>query len=157
MNSTKCFAFWKGGAQKMSKRNIIFICVAIAIVLVIAIVIYFVVINNKAADLNEAKIIIEKYDENSNVEKTIEITDKKQIKEIEEICDNPSLEQDEDSPYIAIRNDVKLDLGNNKFFMIQLELEEYCYYEDANSDTKLVIKMPEGLLEVVNKILEENS
>ena len=38
--------------------------------------------------------------------------------------------------------------------MIQLTLTEYCYYEDANSNTKLVIKMPEGLLEKVNNILQ---
>ena len=40
--------------------------------------------------------------------------------------------------------------------MIQLDLPEYCYYEDADSNTKLVIKMPEGLLEKVNQILEKN-
>ena len=40
--------------------------------------------------------------------------------------------------------------------MIQQDLNEYCYYEDANSNTKLVIKMPEGLLEKVNNILAEN-
>ena len=78
------------------------------------------------------------------------------MKEIKEICDNPSLEQDDTTPYLAIRNDVKLDLGNEKFFMIQLDLEEYCYYEDAASNTKLVIKMPEGLLEKVNEILLKN-
>ena len=40
--------------------------------------------------------------------------------------------------------------------MIQLGLDKYCYYEDANTDTQLVIKMPEGLLEKINDILAKN-
>jgi len=141
----------------MKKRTIIYIACGIAVALIIAFAIYFIINANKNGKVeNEQKIIIEKYDENFNVEKTIEITDKKQIKEINKICETPSLEQDDTTLYLAIRNDVKLDLGNNKFFMIQLDLEDYCYYEDANSNTKLVIKMPEGLLEIANKLLQEN-
>ena len=141
----------------MSKRNIIFICIAVAVVIVITFAVYFIVTgtkNNTTENLD--KITLIKYDENFNVEKTIEITNKKQMKEIKELCDNPSLEQDDNTLYRAIRNDLKLDLGNERFFMIQLDLEEYCYYEDASSNTKLVIKMPEGLLEKVNGILLKN-
>lgn len=138
----------------MSKRNIIFICIAVAVVIIIAFTVYFIVASTK--DSNTDKITLIKYDENFDVEKTIEITNKKQMKEIKELCDNPSLEQDDTTQYLAIRNDVKIDLGNEKFFMIQLDLEEYCYYEDVASNTKLVIKMPEGLLEKVNEILSEN-
>ena len=141
----------------MSKRNIIFICIAVAVIIVVAFAVYFIVkAVNKSEKPDEGKIIIEKYDENFDIEKTIEITNKKQIKQLKDICENPSLEQDEETPYIAIRNDVKVDLGNGKFLMIQLGLDEYCYYEDANTQTQLVIKMPEGLLEKVNEILSEN-
>ena len=141
----------------MKKRTIIYIACAVAIALIIAFVVFFVINANKTANLeSEQKIIIEKYDDNFEIEKTIEITDKNQIKEINKTCKNPSLEQDDTSPNLAIRNDIKLDLGNGIFFMIQEDLNEYCYYEDANSDIKLVIKMPEGLLEKVNNILAEN-
>lgn len=141
----------------MNKRTIIYIACALAIVLIIVFAIYFAVTSNKSENSNsEQKIIIEKYDENFEIEKAIEITDKKQIKEINKICESPSLEQDDTSAYLAIKNDVKLDLGNKKFFMLQLDLTEYCYYEDATSNTKLVIKMPEGLLEMVNEILKQN-
>lgn len=141
----------------MKKRTIIYIACAVAISLIIAFGVYFAINANKneKAD-NEQKIIIEKYDDNFDVEKTIEITDKNQAKEINKICKNLSLEQDDTSPYLAVRNDIKVDLGNGRFFMIQEDLNEYCYYEDANSNTKLVIKMPEGLLEKVNNILAEN-
>ncbi len=141
----------------MSKRNIIFICVAVAVIIVVAFAVYFIVkpVNDSKNSDNE-KIIIEKYDEDFNVEKTVEITNKKQIKQLKDICENPSLEQDDETPYLAIRNDVKIDLGNGKFLMIQLGLDKYCYYEDANTDTQLVIKMPEGLLEKVNDILAKN-
>ena len=139
----------------MSKKRMIYIFSIIAVVLIIAFVIYFIVTSNKSGSpKSDSKITITKYNENFEVEKEIEITDKKQIKEISKICENPSLEQDDTSPYLAIRNDVKVDLENGKFFMIQLTLTEYCYYEDANSNTKLVIKMPSGLLELVNNILQ---
>lgn len=139
----------------MKKKTIIYIVCAVAVSLIIAFAIYFIATANKGGNIEpDAKIIITKYDENFEVEKEVELTDKKQIKEINKICENPSLEQDDTSPYLAIRNDVKVDLGNGKFFMIQLTLTEYCYYEDANSNTKLVIKMPEGLLEKVNNILQ---
>ncbi|MBQ2917588.1 MAG: hypothetical protein IJE59_05480 [Clostridia bacterium] len=139
----------------MKKKTIIYIACAVAVALIIAFAIYFVITANKGGNSeSKEKIVITKYDENFEIEKEIEITNKKQIKEINKICDNPSLEQDDTSPYLGIKNDVKVDLGNGKFFMIQLTLKEYCYYEDANSNAKLVIKMPEGLLEKVNSILE---
>ncbi len=141
----------------MSKKNIIFICIAVAVIIVVAFAVYFIIKTvNESKTSDDEKIIIEKYDENFNIEKIIEITNKKQIKQLKDMCENPSLEQDDETPYLAIRNDVKIDLGNGKFLMIQLGLDKYCYYEDANTDTQLVIKMPEGLLEKINDILAKN-
>ena len=141
----------------MKKRTIIYIACGVAIALTIAFTVYFVINANKSEDKeNEQKIVITKYDDNFEIEKTVEITDKKQIKEMNNVYGNPSLEQDDTSPYLAIKNDIKIDFGNGKFFMIQEKLKEYCYYEDTNSNTKLVIKMPEGLLEKVNSVLGEN-
>lgn len=141
----------------MNKKTVVYIACAVVLVIAIALILYFTVFNKNISNTNEDqnKINIIIYDENFDVAKTIEITNKKQRKEIEKICDNPSLEQDEDSPYLAIKNDLKIDFDNGKFFMIQLNLPEYCYYEDANSDTKLVIKMPEGLLDKVNELISE--
>lgn len=141
----------------MNKKTVIYIACAVVLVIAIALILYFTVFNKNISNTNEDqnKINIIIYDENFDVAKTIEITNKKQRKEIEKICDNPSLEQDEDSPYLAIKNDLKIDFDNGRFFMIQLNLPEYCYYEDANSDTKLVIKMPEGLLDKVNELISE--
>ena len=139
----------------MNKKTIIYVACAVAIAIIIAFAIYFAITTNKSENTGvQQKIIITKYNSNFEVEKTVEITNKKQKKEINKICQNPSLEQDDTSPYLAIRNDIKIDLGNGKFIMIQEELNEYCYYEDANSNTKLVIKMPEGLLEKVNDVLK---
>lgn len=141
----------------MNKKTVIYIACAGVLAIAIALILYFTVFNKNISNTNEDqnKINIIIYDENFDVAKTIEITNKKQRKEIEKICDNPSLEQDEDSPYLAIKNDLKIDFDNGRFFMIQLNLPEYCYYEDANSDTKLVIKMPEGLLDKVNELISE--
>lgn len=139
----------------MSKRNIIFICVAVAVVIAIALIIYFVVANKSNNTSDDTKIIIEKY-ENSELAKTIEITDKKTMNELNTICNSISLEQDENTESLAIRNDVKLDLRNGKIFFIQLDLPDYCYMEDSSSNTKLVIKTPAGLLDSINSILNEN-
>jgi len=139
----------------MKRRTIIYIACGVAIALIIAFAVYFAIKSNKSGNTeSEHKIVITKYDDNFEIEKTVEIADKKQIKEINGICENPSLEQDDTSPYLAIRNDIKLVLGNGKFFMIQADLNEYCYYEDANSNVRLVIKMPQGLLDKVNDILK---
>lgn len=142
----------------MKKRTIIYIACAAAIALIIAFAVYFAINANKYGNTeNEQKVVITKYNDNFEVEKTVEITDKKQIKEISQICENPSLEQDDTSPYLAIKNDIKVDLGNGKFFMIQEDLNEYCYYEDANSNIRLVIKMPENLLGIINNVLPNTS
>ena len=139
----------------MNKKTIIYIACAIAIAVIIAFTICFIIMTKKTGSIeDQQKIVVTTYNDNFEEEKIIEITNKKQIKEINKICQNPSLEQDDTSPYLAIRNDIKIDLGNGKFIMIQEELSEYCYYEDANSNTKLVIKMPEELLEKVNDILK---
>lgn len=139
----------------MSKRNIIFICIAVAIVIVLALIIYFVVANQSNKENSERKIVLEKY-ENYELVKTIDITDKKTTNELTSICNNISLEQDENTKSLAIRNDVKLDLNNGTVLFIQLDLPEYCYMENNNSNEKLVIKMPNGLLDAVNEILNKN-
>lgn len=142
----------------MKKRTIIYIACAVAIALIIAFVVYFIINANKSRNTEgEQKIIITKYGDDFEIEKTVEITDKKEIKEFNKTYGNPSLEQDDTSPYLAIRNDIKVDLGNGKFFMIQEDFSEYCYYEDANLNTKLVIKMPKNLLDVINNILSNTT
>lgn len=134
----------------MDKKTIIYISCLVALIIIIIFSIYFIPLSNKTENLNP-KIVIEKYDENFEIEKTFQIIDKKQVNEIIKICETPSLEQDDTSQYLAIRNDVKIDLGNGKFFMMQLDLPEYCYYENGNIN--LVIKTPKGLLEKVNSFI----
>lgn len=143
----------------MNKKIIIYISCGVLIALLIIVAVCFAIKTNKAQNLEVGdKIILEKYDENFEVEQTIEITDKSEIKEINKICKNPLLEQDDISSSLGIESDVKLDLGNGKKFIIQLDLPvNYCYYEDETANTNLVIKMPEGLLEKVNSILETRS
>lgn len=140
----------------MSKKNIIFICIAAATVIVVAFVIWLT-ITIKNNETNTEKLMLIQYNDNLDIKKTIEITNKKEIEELKNIYNNVSLEQDEKTSYIAIKNDVKLELNNGNFLIIQLDLEEYCYYENLETNTKLVIKMPNGLLEKVNEILIKNS
>lgn len=141
----------------MNKKTVIYISCAVILVIAVALVLYFTVFNKNENSTGEEqnKINIITYDENFDVDKTIEITNKKDKKEIEKICNNISLEQDDEFSNRAVRNDVKVELGNNRFIMIQLDISEYCYYEDSNSNTKIIIKMPEGLLDKVNQLIAE--
>lgn len=142
----------------MNKKIAIYILCGLLITIIIGISLYFIIKDNNAVDSDNVysteKVLIEKYEEDGTT-KTIEVTKNKQIKELTKICDNVSLEQDETSKYLAIKNDVKIDLNNGIFFFIQLGLEDYCYIENRNSNIKAVIKMPNGLLDYVKSILEE--
>ncbi len=147
----------------MSKKKIIFICVAVAVVIILAFIIFFVVryYNNSSDDTTQDMyqtdtITITEYDDNFEEENIIEITKNSKIKEFKKICENISLEQDDITSQLAIRNDVKVDLNNGTFLMLQLDLEDYCYIENADLNIYLTIKMPEGLLDYVNTILQEN-
>ncbi len=136
----------------MSKKNIMLICVAIAIIIAIVIIIWFA-----SSSKNEESITLTIYDENFDTEKVIQIKNKKQIKELKNIFNNCSLEQDETTPYLAIKNDIKVEVEKDKFFIIQLDLDEYCYYENNETNTALTIKMPDRLFQIVNDNINKNS
>ena len=144
----------------MNKKLIIYISCGILAAIILGVSLFFILRNNNSTHSDNIysteKIIIEKYEEDGTA-KTIEITKSKDIKELTKICDSVSLEQDETSESLAIRNDVKIDLNNGIIFFIQLDIEDYCYIENSNSDIKAVIKMPSGLLDYVKNALEENN
>ena len=77
--------------------------------------------------------------------------------ELKEIYNNCMLEQDETSKYLGIKNDIKVELEDGKFFMIQANLKDYCYYENEETNQKFTIKMPDGLLQIVNENINKNS
>lgn len=144
----------------MKKKLIIYISCGVLAAIILGVSLFFILRNNKSTHSDNIysteKIMIERYEEDGT-SKTIEITKKKDIKELTKICDNVSLEQDETSESLAIRNDVKIDLNNGIIFFIQLDLNDYCYMENNNSNVQAVIKMPSGLLDYVKNALEENN
>lgn len=144
----------------MNKKLITYIICGVLVAIIIGVSIYFIIKTNNKVDSDNVystqKVIIQKY-ENDGTVKSIEVTKKKHIKELIQICDNVSLEQDETSKYLAIKNDIKVDLDNGVLFYIQLELTDYCYIENTNSNIKAVIKMPQGLYEYVQNVLQENN
>lgn len=141
----------------MNKKVIIYISCGIVIALILGISIYFILRNNFSNVLdnvyNTKKVVVEKYEDDGTT-KAIEITKTNEIKKLTEICNNISLEQDDTSAHLAIKNDVKIDLNNGIIFFIQLDLDDYCYMENENSNINAVIKMPEGLLGYINEILK---
>lgn len=135
----------------MNKKNIIIIsCVAIAVAIIIAIILVLALSSKKS------KIKIEVYDANFQLSKTIELKKSKQIKELEKICNNVSTEQDDLTPYLGIRNDIKLIFENGTYFVLQKDLKDYCYYVNTKENIECTIKMPEGLYDTIKNILEQN-
>lgn len=142
----------------MSKKNVIYMICVIVLVLIIAIAVYFATVSNKANKLEvKDKIIIEQYDENFEINKTIEVTDKKQIENLKELYNNCSLAQEEEFKNIGIRNDIKIKIEDGKYFILQTELDDYCYYENSETNTNLTIRMPNDLLQIVNYYLNNNN
>ena len=138
----------------MKKNTIIYIIAGIIAVIIIALSIYFVVSNNSKSNNRYAtkNIKIERYNENGEVEKTVELKKRKDINELLDICKNISLEQDETSKYLGIKTDVRIDLQNGVELYLQNEIKDYCFYK--TDDVKCTIKMPEGLLDYVNSKLK---
>ena len=141
----------------MNKKNIIIICSVIAII-IISIVISFSILKSKSKNETiKGTVKIIQYGENLEETKSIEVKNKQQIKELKEIYNNCMLEQDETSKYLGIKNDIKVELEDGKFFMIQANLKDYCYYENEETNQKFTIKMPDGLLQIVNENINKNS
>lgn len=145
----------------MNKKTIIYIAYIIAVVLIIAFSIFFIIRSrisnsNESVPLANQKFIITKYDDDFETKKTVEVSDKSNVKKLKKIFQTLSLEQDEESKYYAIRNDLKIEQESGIYIMIQTDFTDYCYYEDPSSETKLIIKTPDGLLELANNILSGN-
>ncbi len=139
----------------MKKNTIIYVVVGVVALIIIALSIYLAVSNNSKSNNRYAtkNIKIEKYNESGEVEKVVEIKKRKDINELLEICKNISLEQDETSKYLGIKTDVKIDLQNGVELYLQNEIKDYCFYK--TDDVNCTIKMPEGLLDYVNKKLKD--
>ena len=135
----------------MNKKTIIFISIAVGAVILIAIASFliFSLFFNTNKDYKTKKATIETYDYNFELENTIEITDKNELKQLNKILNTISLDNDVVTEPIAIRNDIKLDLNNGVIFFIQKDNEEYCYIENSNKDVKQIIKFPNELMEYV--------
>ena len=139
----------------MKKNTIIYVVVGVVALIIIALSIYLAVSNNSKSNnrYSTKNIKIEKYNESGEVEKVVEIKKRKDINELLEICKNISLEQDETSKYLGIKTDVKIDLQNGVELYLQNEIKDYCFYK--TDDVNCTIKMPEGLLDYVNKKLKD--
>lgn len=139
----------------MKKNTIIYVVAGVVALIIIVLSICLAVSNNDKSNNRYAtkNIKIEKYNENGEVEKVVEIKKRKDINELLEICKNISLEQDETSKYLGIKTDVKIDLQNGVELYLQNEIKDYCFYK--TDDVNCTIKMPEGLLDYVNNKLKD--
>ena len=136
----------------MNKKTIVLIS-GIVLLIIVVLVTTFLIINNKKTKQNQ-NITITQYDKNMGIIKKVEIEDKDQIKYFYNIFKDISLEQKEELQYKIINNEVEIKLGDNRFINLQLNNTEYCYYENPNTNTKLIIEIPNGLINTINKILK---
>ena len=134
----------------MSKKNIIIISSIAAVVIIAILVILILRFSNKKT------VKIEKYNDNFEVSKTVEIKNKKTVKKLDKMIIEENLNTENVPQDLGIKNDVKVSFDDGRFFMIQISLNNYCYYENPNTNTKIVINMPDGLIDIITKALEEN-
>lgn len=135
----------------MKKSTIIYMVSITIAVIIIAIGVYFALQKiNKSATKN---ITIEKYNENNEIEKTVEIKNKNDVNKLFEICDKISLDQDETTENLWIKSDIVVNLQNGLTLFLQEGLDDYCFYK--TEDISCTIKTPEGLLDFVNNALKD--
>lgn len=138
----------------MKKTTIIYIVSITIAVIIISIGVYFTFQKNNNKNEYETKnITIKKYNGNDEIEKTVEIKNKKDINELLEICNNISLEQDETTKGFGIKIDIEVDLQNGIKLYLQDGLDKYCAYN--SKDINYTIKMPAGLVDFVNNALKD--
>lgn len=134
----------------MNKKNIIIISCITAVVVIAIVVTLILVLSDKKT------VKIEEYNDNIEISKTIELKDKKTVKKLYKMANENTLNTENVPENLGIRNDVKVSFNDGSFFMVQFNLEEYCYYENPNTDKKIIVNMPEGLLDTITNLLEEN-
>lgn len=139
----------------MSKKNIILIiCIAIAIAIVICALLMVLLPKNSGKQSGTVVMKIIKYDENMEIKKEIDVTRDEEVKQLMEACNEERLDKGEVAQNLAIRNDIKVDLLNGTYFMIQQDVEDYCFYKNTNTNKKMIVKMPAGLIEYIDSNLK---
>ncbi|MGN1271506.1 MAG: hypothetical protein ACI4UX_06095 [Clostridia bacterium] len=136
----------------MKKSTIIYIVSIIIAVIIISVGVCFAIINNKNKFATK-NITIEKYNENNEIEKTVEIKNKNDVNKLFEICDKISLDQDETTKNLGIKTNIVVNLQNGLTLSLQEGLDDYCFYK--TEDISCTIKTPEGLLDFVNNALKD--
>ncbi len=141
----------------MNKKNILFISIIIAICIIILSIVLCLILQKRGKNkLAENKIIIEEYDEDLKFIKTIEINDEKTIKEIKAICDETTLNKVNNNQNIVLNPNIFLKMPDGRCFKIQYEVKQFCIYENSKENTKYMIEMPEGLVNIIYSELKNN-
>ncbi len=130
----------------MNKKNIIIISCIVAALIIIAIVLILLISNKKRAK-------IEVYDYKFNLEKTVEVKDKKIIKQLEEMFEQGAKNKIDDIQNEAIRNEIKIFLNDGKYFVLSLNYKNYCYIADPKENMEMIIPMPKDLPELVSDLI----
>lgn len=136
----------------MNKKVMIYVISGVLAAIIIGLSIFLAIAENKNKDnaYYTKKVTLSRLQNDTPV-KSVEITNTKLLNQLLKICNNINLEQDDTTKKLAIVSDIKVDLNNGTAIYLQKDLEDYCYIENEN--IKSVIKMPNGLLDFVNKNL----
>jgi len=128
----------------MNKKNIIII-LSIVIAVILAVVV-FIVINNLKSD---ETILIEEFDQDLKITKTIKIDKTKQVNKLKDLISKIKVSFDEDSQQIAVKKDIRVTLNSGEFYYIQKDYKDSCYYENPNDGTKAIVKLPDNFVDTI--------
>ena len=130
----------------MNKKYIILLACVIVIILTVIIV--------TLLSKSKQKVKIEVYSYNIDLERTIEISDSKATKELNDIYNKAVAEENDEIQSYGLKQNIKGVFGDGRYIVIQPTITEYCFLADPNKKIEKNITMPEGLLDLVNELIK---
>ena len=122
----------------------------------ILVILVLLIICFSGCSINKDKIKITKYEKGTiDVIKEKEINSKKDIKEFKKYIENMKVLDSEEMIDLALLNEIKIIYNNNIEIYIDLDSKEYCYYRNTDDKIYSLAHLPNGMINLVNKLLEE--
>ena len=135
--------------MKMNKKVLIVSGIVIFILAIIICAVIIICINN-ARKISSITITFNESYETEDVKKIV-IEDKAKIKELTKYLKTVKSSEKVDNN-LALYKEIIIDFGNNTNIIIQTTVDDYCFYED--NDTQKLVNMPSGLLNMIKKELK---
>ena len=139
----------------MNKQVLIYVVSGVVVLLVLAVAIYFGFMAKTTEETGAEKVTIELHDysQAEDLVKTVDVTDKKDLRKLNGYYNKISELTEPISPLVL--DEAVLTFEDGTKISIELEKPEYIYVSDfQGSDKHFAAKTPEGLVSFVQELLK---